>query len=68
MAYIRIRGMRLMSDSAYAYAYGGLYIYGPYALERSVNQEVNPPSKAKKSIASIQSEKTCARYQKTVPK
>jgi hypothetical protein len=30
---IRTRVMRLMSDRAYAYAYGRLYIYGPLALE-----------------------------------
>jgi len=35
---IRTRVMRLVSDRAYAYAYGNLYIYGPYALEREVNQ------------------------------
>ena len=34
MTYIRIREMHLMSNSAYAYAYGSLYICGPYALER----------------------------------
>jgi hypothetical protein len=39
MAYIRIRMMRLMSDSAYADAYGRLYIYGPYALE--LDQSIN---------------------------
>jgi hypothetical protein len=27
------QGVRLMSDRAYAYAYGRLYIYGPLALE-----------------------------------
>jgi hypothetical protein len=37
---IRIRVMRLMSDSAYAYAYVSLYIYGPYALERGINQVI----------------------------
>jgi hypothetical protein len=31
--YIRTRVMRLMSDRAYAYAYGRLYIYRPLALE-----------------------------------
>jgi hypothetical protein len=36
MACIRVRMMRLMLDSAYAYAYGSLYIYGFSALERSV--------------------------------
>jgi len=35
MACIRIRMMRLMSASAYAYAYRRLYIYEPYALKRS---------------------------------
>ena len=31
-----------MSDSAYAYAYGRLYIYGRYALEigQSINQVI----------------------------
>jgi len=40
MACIRIRTMRLMSDSAYADAYGRLYIYGLYALEidKSINK------------------------------
>jgi len=34
------RVMRLMSDRAYAYAYGRLYIYGPLALEieKSINK------------------------------
>jgi len=43
IASIRIRMMRLMSDSVYAYAYMRLYIYGPYALSRDllVIQEVN---------------------------
>jgi hypothetical protein len=39
MACIRIRMMRLMSDSTYTDAYGRLYIYGPYALER--DQSIN---------------------------
>ena len=30
---IRTKVMRLMSDRAYTYAYGRLYIYGPLALE-----------------------------------
>ena len=41
---IRIRVMRLMSDRAYAYAYGSLYIYGPLILE-IVNQQVKEASK-----------------------
>jgi len=36
--------MRLMSDRAYAYAYGSLYIYGPLILE-IVNQQVKEASK-----------------------
>jgi len=46
---IRTRVMRLMSDRAYAYAYGRLYIYGPLALEiesiNQVNQQVILASK-----------------------
>jgi hypothetical protein len=40
--YIRTRVMRLMSDRVYAYAYGRLYIYKPYALEidQSINQVI----------------------------
>jgi len=34
---IRTKVMRLMSDRAYAYAYGRLYIYGPLALEIECN-------------------------------
>jgi len=48
--YIRIKVMRLMSDSAYAYAYGSLYIYGPSALEREISQS---------SHSSIQSNISC---------
>jgi len=45
MACIRIRVMRLMSDSAYVYAYGRLYIYGPYALliDQSINKSFQHP-------------------------
>ena len=46
---IRTRVIRLISDIAYAYAYGRLYIYGPLALEiertNQVNQQVTEPSK-----------------------
>jgi len=37
--------MRLMSDRAYAYAYGRLYIYGPLALGIEANQQVKEASK-----------------------
>ena len=42
---IRTRVMRLMSDRAYAYAYGRLYIYGPLALEieNSIKKSPNHP-------------------------
>jgi hypothetical protein len=46
---IRTRAMRLMSDRAYAYAYGRLYIYRLLALEieriSQVNQQVKEASK-----------------------
>jgi len=42
---IRIRVMRLMSDRAYVYAYGRLYIYGPSGFEKTVNQQVILASK-----------------------
>jgi hypothetical protein len=35
IASIRIRMMRLMSDSVYAYAYGRLYIY---EIDQSINK------------------------------
>jgi hypothetical protein len=45
---IRTRVMRLMSDRAYAYAYGRLYIYGPLALEieriKSINKSKKHPT------------------------
>jgi hypothetical protein len=42
---IRTRVMRLMSDRAYAYAYGRLYIDGPLALEieKSINKSKKHP-------------------------
>ena len=36
---IRTRVIRLMSDSAYAYAYRRLYIYAPSTLE--IDQSIN---------------------------
>jgi hypothetical protein len=51
---IRTRVMRLMSDRAYAYAHGRLYIYGPLALEieriNQVNQQVKEASKATRCL------------------
>jgi len=38
---IRTRVMHLMSDRAYAYAYGRLQIYGPLALKRESNKSIN---------------------------
>jgi len=38
---IRTRVMRLISDRAYAYAYGRLYIYRPLALKIECINQVN---------------------------
>jgi len=55
---IRTRVMRLMSDRAYAYEYGRLYIYGPLALEiERINQ-----SSQSTSLRSIQSNTLCCIY------
>jgi hypothetical protein len=57
---IRTRVMRLMSDRAYAYAYGRLYIYGPLALEieriNQVNQQVKEAYKVTASVLKISSD------------
>jgi len=42
---IRTKVMHLMSDRAYAYAYGRLYIYGPLALERESIKSINKSKK-----------------------
>jgi hypothetical protein len=47
IACIRIRMMRLMSDSAYAYAYRSLYIYGPSTLEKSAKSIKKSPNHPK---------------------
>jgi hypothetical protein len=42
---IRTRVIRLISDRAYAYAYGRLYIYGPLALEIERINQIKEASK-----------------------
>jgi hypothetical protein len=49
---IRTRVMRLMSDRAYAYANGRLYIYGTLALEIDQSSQLT-------SLRSIQSNNKC---------
>jgi hypothetical protein len=63
MVGIRIRERGSYQDSANAYAnrygYGSLYIYGPWGLDISVNQEVIQASKVTGLPATFASEIWC---------